>query len=49
MNSTSKMSLCPLCGDSLMYKLEEPGSSKYVEVRCLTNYLGDECSYKEDL
>ena len=45
MNLTSKTQ-CPTCGDSLMFKKESPGSSKSVEVRCLSNYLG-ECGYRE--
>jgi len=44
MNLTSR-TICPKCGDSLMFKKERPGSNVTVEIKCLSNYLNESCDY----
>ncbi len=40
---------CPKCGDMLMFKLKEPGSREYTQIKCLSNYLGESCDYVEEV
>ena len=40
---------CPKCGDMLMFKLKAPGSREYTQIKCLSNYLGEDCDYVKDV
>jgi len=49
MTTLTSKAECPKCGDSLMFKLKEPGSMEYTRIQCLSNYLGESCDYVEEV